>query len=74
MTDPRGLITAIRRTRGSYLAELLPEQGCEVAGMMRRGATQSVERFADLSDRITLVRPTSSTNVAHKRDRCGRPD
>ena len=51
----RALITGITGQDGSYLAELLLEQDYEVAGMVRRASTESVERIEHLVDRITLV-------------------
>jgi GDPmannose 4,6-dehydratase len=54
-TKRRALITGITGQDGSYLAEFLLEQGYEVAGMVRRASTETVERIAHLTDRITLV-------------------
>ena len=51
----RALITGVTGQDGSYLAELLLEQGYEVFGMTRRASTENVERIAHLVDRITLV-------------------
>jgi GDPmannose 4,6-dehydratase len=55
MTDRRALITGITGQDGSYLAEFLLEKGYDVYGVMRRASTESVERIAHISDRITLV-------------------
>ena len=51
----RALITGITGQDGSYLAELLLEQGYEVVGLVRRSSTVSFERIAHLQDRITIV-------------------
>jgi GDPmannose 4,6-dehydratase len=51
----RALITGVTGQDGSYLAELLLEQGYEVFGMTRRASTENVERIAHLVDRITLL-------------------
>jgi GDPmannose 4,6-dehydratase len=51
----RALITGITGQDGSYLAELLLEQGYDVYGMVRRASTESVERIAHLMERISLV-------------------
>ncbi len=53
--DRRALITGVTGQDGSYLAELLLEQGYAVFGMTRRASTENVERIAHLVDRITLV-------------------
>ena len=49
------LITGITGQDGSYLAELLLEQGYRVVGMTRRSSTDSNERIAHLGSRIELV-------------------
>ena len=51
----RALITGITGQDGSYLAELLLDQGYEVVGLVRRSSTVSFERIAHLQDRITIV-------------------
>jgi GDPmannose 4,6-dehydratase len=51
----RALITGITGQDGSYLAELLLEEGYEVIGMVRRSSTTSFERIAHLQDRIATV-------------------
>ena len=51
----RALITGITGQDGSYLAELLLDKGYEVAGMVRRSSTESLERVAHLTDDIELV-------------------
>lgn len=49
------LITGVTGQDGSYLAELLLDQGYRVIGMMRRTSTETVGRIAHLMDRIELV-------------------
>ncbi|MCB0953101.1 MAG: GDP-mannose 4,6-dehydratase [Microthrixaceae bacterium] len=51
----RALITGITGQDGSYLAELLLDQGYEVVGMVRRSSTVTFERIAHLQDRIATV-------------------
>ncbi|HXQ90551.1 MAG TPA: GDP-mannose 4,6-dehydratase [Acidimicrobiales bacterium] len=51
----RALITGITGQDGSYLAELLLEQGYEVIGMVRRSSTLNFERIAHIQDRVSLV-------------------
>jgi GDPmannose 4,6-dehydratase len=51
----RALITGVTGQDGSYLAELLLEEGYEVFGMVRRSSTVNFERIAHIQDRITLV-------------------
>ena len=48
------LITGITGQDGSYLAELLLENGYEVHGMVRRASTEKFDRVEQLRDRITL--------------------
>jgi GDPmannose 4,6-dehydratase len=48
------LITGITGQDGSYLAELLLEQGYDVHGMVRRASTEKFDRIEHLRDRITL--------------------
>jgi GDPmannose 4,6-dehydratase len=48
------LITGITGQDGSYLAELLLEQGYDVHGMVRRASTEKFERIEHLRDRVTL--------------------
>ena len=54
MSAKRALITGITGQDGSYLADLLLEQGYEVHGMVRRASTEKFERIEHLKDRITL--------------------
>jgi GDPmannose 4,6-dehydratase len=51
----RALITGITGQDGSYLAELLLDEGYEVFGMVRRASTENFERISHLVDRITLL-------------------
>jgi GDPmannose 4,6-dehydratase len=48
------LITGITGQDGSYLAELLLEQGYDVHGMVRRASTEKFDRIEHLRERITL--------------------
>ena len=62
----RALITGVTGQDGSYLAELLLEQGYEVHGIVRRSSTESFERIhhrtgkihlpqADLLDQLSII-------------------
>jgi len=51
----RALVTGITGQDGSYLAELLLDNGYEVLGMVRRSSTVTFERIAHLQDRLVLV-------------------
>ncbi|HET7488373.1 MAG TPA: GDP-mannose 4,6-dehydratase [Acidimicrobiales bacterium] len=51
----RALITGITGQDGSYLAELLLDEGYEVIGMVRRSSTLNFERIAHIQDRVTIV-------------------
>jgi GDPmannose 4,6-dehydratase len=48
------LITGVTGQDGSYLAELLLDEGYEVHGMVRRSSTERFDRIEHLRDRITL--------------------
>jgi GDPmannose 4,6-dehydratase len=50
----RALITGITGQDGSYLAELLLDNGYEVVGMIRRLSAPNVWRIEHLLDRVTL--------------------
>ena len=50
----RALITGITGQDGSYLAELLLEQGYEVTGIVRRSSAPNLWRIEHLLDRIEL--------------------
>jgi GDPmannose 4,6-dehydratase len=54
MSVPRALITGITGQDGSYLAELLLDQGYEVHGMVRRSSTEKFERIEHIRHRVTL--------------------
>ncbi len=51
----RALITGVTGQDGSYLAELLLDEGYEVYGMVRRSSTERFERIEHLRDRLHLV-------------------
>ena len=51
----RALITGITGQDGSYLAELLLEEGYEVWGMVRRLSMENYERIEPMRDRINLI-------------------
>jgi GDPmannose 4,6-dehydratase len=51
----RALITGITGQDGSYLAELLLDEGYEVIGVMRRSSTVNIERISHFRERLTLV-------------------
>jgi GDPmannose 4,6-dehydratase len=50
----RAVITGITGQDGSYLAELLLEQGYDVTGVVRRSSSPNLWRIEHLLDRITL--------------------
>jgi GDPmannose 4,6-dehydratase len=50
----RAIITGITGQDGSYLAELLLEQGYEVVGTVRRSSAPNLWRIDHLLDRVTL--------------------
>ncbi len=51
----RALITGITGQDGSYLAELLLEQGYEVWGMVRRSSTETSGRIDHIKDRLQFL-------------------
>jgi GDPmannose 4,6-dehydratase len=55
VTARRALITGITGQDGSYLAELLLDEGYEVYGVVRRASTESFERIAHLTGRVELL-------------------
>ena len=55
MADKTALITGITGQDGSYLAELLLDQGYRVVGMTRRTSTEVHERIEHLVDRVEIV-------------------
>src|SRR5215213_10353313 len=50
----RAVITGITGQDGSYLAELLLDQGYEVTGVVRRSSAPNLWRIEHLLDRITI--------------------
>ncbi|MCY3002896.1 MAG: GDP-mannose 4,6-dehydratase [Planctomycetota bacterium] len=54
--NKRALVTGITGQDGSYLAELLLEQGYEVYGLVRRSSTGSFERIEHILPHLKLVR------------------
>jgi len=50
----KAIITGITGQDGSYLAELLLDEGYAVHGLVRRSSTESFERIEHLTDKITL--------------------
>ena len=50
----RAIVTGITGQDGSYLAELLLEQGYEVTGVVRRSSSPNLWRIEHLLDRLTL--------------------
>ena len=50
----KALITGINGQTGSYLAEILLDNGYEVHGMMRRGSTHKTERIDHILDKIKI--------------------
>jgi len=50
----KALITGITGQDGSYLAELLLQEGYDVHGIVRRSSTENFERIAHLNNRIRL--------------------
>jgi GDPmannose 4,6-dehydratase len=55
VTPRRALVTGITGQDGSYLAELLLDEGYEVYGVVRRSSTESFERIAHLGNRVELL-------------------
>jgi len=55
MATKRALITGITGQDGSYLAELLLDQGYEVFGLTRRLSADNYWRISHLLDRLTLL-------------------
>jgi GDPmannose 4,6-dehydratase len=52
---PRALITGIGGQDGSFLAELLLEQGYEVFGVVRRAPSERYENLEGIRERIELI-------------------
>ena len=55
MAAKRALITGITGQDGSYLAELLLDQGYEVVGLTRRLSAENYWRIDHLKDRLSLI-------------------
>src|SRR5207245_9875944 len=51
----KALITGITGQDGSYLADLLLEQGYEVHGLIRRTSTSDLSRIRHIQDRNKLL-------------------
>ena len=56
MTVRRALINGITGQDGSYLAELLLEEGYEVWGLVRGSSQEGHARIAGILDRVRLLR------------------
>ena len=71
----RAVITGITGQDGSYLAELLLEQGYEVTGVVRRSSAPNLWRIEHLLDRITLrpARPAGSAVADADHPGCAAP-
>ncbi len=52
---PTALITGVTGQDGSYLADLLLEQGYTVVGMVRRTSTLNFDRISHIQDQIEIV-------------------
>ena len=71
----RALITGVTGQDGSYLAELLLDQGYEVSGVVRRSSTESFERIAHLEGRVELLQADLLDQVSlQEAVRTSRPD
>ena len=51
----RALVTGVTGQDGSYLAELLLDEGYEVYGLVRRSSSARLDRIAHVQDRLKLV-------------------
>jgi GDPmannose 4,6-dehydratase len=68
------MITGVTGQDGSYLAELLLEEGYAVSGVVRRSSTESFERIAHLEGRIELLQADLLDQVSlQEAVRMGRP-
>lgn len=54
MAKKKALITGVTGQDGSHLCDFLLEKGYEVHGIVRRSSTETFDRIAHLTDRITL--------------------
>ena len=61
----RALITGITGQDGSYLAELLLDEGYEVYGVVRRSSTETLERVDHIKNRLHFIQAdlTDQTSV-----------
>src|SRR5262245_13666016 len=75
MAPKTALITGITGQDGSYLAELLLEQGYRVCGMVRRASTENFQRIEHLRGQIDLLQADllDQTSLARMLDQA-RPD
>jgi GDPmannose 4,6-dehydratase len=75
MAPKTALITGITGQDGSYLAELLLEQGYRVCGMVRRASTENFQRIEHLRGQIELLQADllDQTSLARMLDQV-RPD
>src|SRR5215831_165921 len=55
MASKRALITGITGQDGSYLAEMLLDEGYEVFGLTRRLSASNYWRIEHIIDRVTLI-------------------
>ena len=62
----RAIITGITGQDGSYLAELLLEQGYEVIGVVRRSSAPNLWRIEHLLDRIQLRPADLLDQLSHR--------
>ncbi len=69
------LITGVTGQDGSYLAELLLDQGYQVCGLVRRASTENFQRIEHLRDRLVLLQADllDQTSLARALDQV-RPD
>jgi len=63
-TPRRAMITGITGQDGSYLAELLLDQGYEVYGVVRRTSTETIERVNHIKDRLHFVQADLTDQVS----------
>jgi GDPmannose 4,6-dehydratase len=75
MAAKTALITGVSGQDGSFLAELLLQQGYRVCGMVRRTSTENFQRIEHLRDQIELYQGDllDSTSLAQVLDKT-RPD
>ena len=62
--EKRALITGLTGQDGSYLAELLLEEGYDVYGVVRRSSTESFERIEHIRDKVNLVQADLTDQVS----------